>query len=137
MPKLAQRQFLTKVAGIDGLWATMSGGEVATTHTKTYDGGALVPDVLTANADITDIVVSRSYDPVRDGVVASTLRKALMDQKAVRTTVTRTPTDEDYTPSGAPEVFEVQLKGVTAPESDANASDAARIQLTFTARSVR
>lgn len=137
MTKIAQRQYLTKVAGIDGFWATFSGGEVSVEHTRQHDGGALVADLLTGNPTISDITVSRGYDPTRDGPIRAQLSRDLARGKAFRTTVTRTPTDEDYTPIDDPEVYEVQLRTVTPSDADANSADAARIQLVFSTRSVK
>lgn len=137
MPKLAHRQFLTKIAGIDGFWATMSGGEITVNQTKSYDGGAADPDILTANSEISDITVSRPFDPVRDGPIRVALTRALAQQRAIVTTITRTPTDPDYTPLANPEIYEVQLKTVTPPESDANSADASKLQLVWGVRTVR
>lgn len=137
MTKIAQRQFLTKVAGLEGFWATFSGGEVSVEHTRQFDGGALTPDLLTGNPSISDITVSRGFDVTRDGPIRSTLARSLAQGRAFKTTITRTPTDEDYTPTGVPEVYEVQLKSVTPSDADANSADAARIQLVFSTRSVR
>lgn len=135
--KIAQRQFLTKVAGIDGFWATFAGGETSVEHTRQHDGGSLVPDLLSGNPTISDITVSRGFDPTRDGPTRSRLARALSAGKGFRTTISRTPTDEDYTPTGAPEVYEVQLKTVTPSDADANSADAARFQLVFSTRSVK
>lgn len=137
MPKIAQRQFLTKIAGVDGFWATFSGGEVSVEHTRQFDGGAKVPDLLTGNPQISDVTVSRGYDPVRDAPIRSQLMRGLAEGRSFRTTITRTPTDEDFSPIGAPEVYEVQLKSVTPSDADANSADAARLQLVFSTRSVR
>lgn len=135
--KTSQRQWLTKVAGIDGLWATFSGGEASVAHSKQYDGGSLVPDVLSGSPDFSDITVSRGFDPSRDGPVIRTLSRAISQGRSVQTTITRTPTDEDYTPVGQPEVYEVVLQKVTPSEADANSGDPSRIQLVFTVRSSR
>lgn len=135
--KIAQRQWLTKVAGIDGFWATFSGGEVAVEHTRQYDGGSLVPDLLSGNPTISDITVSRGYDPNRDGPLRSRLSLALAQGKGFRTTITRTPTDEDYTPIGRPEVYEVSLRTVTPSDADANSADGSRFQLVFSTRSAK
>lgn len=137
MPKIAQRQYLTKIAGVDGLWATFSGGEANVDHTKIYDGGAITPDVISGNSQLSDITTSRPFDPTRDGPIRAQLVRALAQQRAVTTTITRTPTDPDYTPNGDPEVYEVVLKTVTPTESDANGSDPARLQLVWTTRSAR
>lgn len=135
--KIAQRQFLTKVAGIDGYWATFSGGEPSVEHTRQFDGGSLVPDLLSGNPAISDVTVSRGYDPTRDGPVRAALARALAAGKGFSTTITRTPSDEDFTPMGDPEVYEVKLKSVTPAESDANSADGARMQLVFSCRSVK
>lgn len=137
MGKTAQRQWLTKVAGIEGTWATFSGGEVAVEHTRQYDGGALVPDLLSGNPTVSDITVSRGYAPERDGSTRANLSRALAQGKGFATTITRQPTDEDYTPMGEPEVYEVKLKTVTPSDSDANSADASRFQLVFSCRSVK
>lgn len=134
---ISQRQFLTKVAGIDGYWSTFSGGETSVEHSKQFDGGSLVPDVLSSNPVISDVTVSRGFRPERDAAIRRLLQRALAQGRAVRTTITRTPTDEDYTPIGQPEVYDVQLRSVTPSDSDANSGDASRLQLVFTVRSVR
>lgn len=137
MTKIAQRQFLTKVAGLEGFWATFSGGEVSVEHSRVFDGGALTPDLLTGNPTISDITVSRGYDVTRDGPIRANLQRALAQGRSFETTITRTPTDEDYTPTGPPEVYEVKLKTVTPSDADANSADAARLQLVFSTRSVK
>lgn len=134
---IAQRQFLIKVAGIDGFWSTFSGGEVSVEHTRQFDGGALVPDLLSGNPTISDVTVSRGYKPRRDGAYRSQLARALAQGKGFVTTITKTPTDEDYTKIGPPEVYEVKLKTVTPSDSDANSADAGRFQLVFSCRSVK
>lgn len=135
--KIAQRQFLTKVAGLDGYWATFSGGEVSVEHTRQFDGGSLVPDLLTGNPSISDITVSRGYSVTRDGPIRAQLARALSQGDSFETTISRTPTDEDYTPIGPPEVYEVKLKTVTPSDADANSAEGARFQLMFSTRSAK
>lgn len=136
---IAQRQFLTKVDGIVGYWRTFSGGEVSQEHTKQHDGGSLVPDIFSGNPMVSDITVTRAYRPGRDGPIRAELAGKLAGGKAVMKTITRTPTDEDYTPiAGAKdEVFECRLKSVTPSDADANSADSAVFQLVFTVRSAK
>lgn len=138
MPKIAQRQFVTKVAGLADNWATFSGGEPSVEVSRDFDGGSLVPDLTQGNPAISDITVGRGFDPGRDGPIRARLSRLIASGKPFRTTITRTPVDEDLSPTGAePEVYEVQLRGVTPSESDANSATTARIQLMFAVRTVR
>jgi hypothetical protein len=136
--KVAQRQFLTKVAGFDGYWATFSGGESSVEITREYDGGSLVPDLLGGQPTISDVTVSRGYDPGRDGPIRSKIARAIAAGQPYLTTITRTPCDEDFTPTGGePEVYEARVRGVTPSDSDANSATAARIQLVCAIRSAK
>jgi hypothetical protein len=131
MTKAANRQFLVKVDGIDGYFATKSGGEVTADANKVYDGGSLVPDVLASPAEVGDITVSRPYDPDRDQPV---INNALPQVGQWRTTISVTPTYGDLTAVRGvkPRVFSnALLVGLREPEPDASSGDAADLELTF------
>lgn len=129
MGKSAQRQFLVKVAGIDGYFMSKSGGNVSSDTSKVYDGGSLTPDVLAGPAEAENITVSRAYDYTRDGELLRRLRK---DVGRLSTTVSVTPTNRDLVPLGSPTVYsEALLVGLTEPDYDASSGDAATYELEF------
>mgnify|MGYP000123693160 CR=1 FL=1 len=129
MGKSAQRQFLIKVAGIDGYFATKSGGDISSDTNKVYDGGSDTPDVLAGPAEADNITVSRSFDLQRDAPVLARLRQLV---GRWTTTVSVTPTDRDLIAVGAPQVYpDALLVGLTEPETDASSGDAAEFELEF------
>lgn len=128
--KAAQRQFLVTVDGISGMWATKSGGEIASDATKVWDGGALIPEVIAAPSEVGDITVGRSYDPLRDQEV---LNRLITMVGQWRTTISSQPAESDMRAARVkPRVYpNALLIGVTEPESDASSGDAATFELTF------
>jgi hypothetical protein len=129
MSKSAQRQFLVKVSGIDGLFATKTGGDVTADANKVYDGGTLVPDVVAAPAEVDNVTVGRPYDPTRDASVLKRYR-ALVGRW--ETTLSCTPTDRDLIAVADPVVYsKALLVGVTEPEYDASSGDGATYELEF------
>lgn len=129
MPKSAQRQFLVKVAGIEGYFATKSGGDITAETSKVYDGGSDTPDVLAGPAEVDDISCSRAYDLQRDEPILRQLRRQV---GRFSTTVSVTPTDRDLIAVGQPVVYpDALLTGVVEPETDASSGDAAEFELTF------
>ena len=129
MAKSAQRQFLVKVAGIEGYWMTKSGGNIAADTSKVYDGGAASPDVLAGPAEADNVTVSRAFDLGRDQPVLERLRKQV---GRWQTTVSITPTDRDLIAISKPQVYpEALLVGLTEPETDSSSGDAATFELEF------
>lgn len=128
--KSAKRQFLVKVDGIAGYWASKSGGEIGADTNKVFDGGSLDPDVIAAPAETDDIVVTRPYDLARDQPVINELKRLV---GIWRTTVSQTPTAADLTASSVPgDVYsDALLIKVKPPETDAGSGDAAEVELTF------
>jgi hypothetical protein len=127
--KSSARQFLVKVEGVDGFWATKTGGNVAADNTKVYDGGSLKPDIITNPPTAEDVNVTRPYDPDRDDEVLRELRQRV---GSWTTTVSVTPTNADLEAVAAPTVYsEAVLTGVTEPEVDASSGDPAVCGLTF------
>lgn len=120
--KASQRQFLVTVQGVPGYFATLSGGETTSETSKVWDGGKLQPDVISAPADTSNLVIGRPYDPDRDQRYIDQLTKQV---GRLRRTITKQPTDPDLTPVGKPTTYpNALLVRVTPPESDAASSDA-------------
>lgn len=129
MPKAAQRQFLVRVSGIRGYFATMSGGNVSSEMADVYDGGSGQPEKVASPARTEDIVVSRPYDPERDQPVINALRPRV---GRFRATVTKQPTDADFVPVGEPNVYpNCILQAVSEPEVDASSGDPTAFELSF------
>lgn len=129
MPISAQRQFLVKVSGVDGYFATKTGGRTASEVTREFDGGSLEPEILTGPASTEDITVSRPYKPERDAHLVRLFRPLV---GRLRHTVTFQPTDADLVAVGKPTVYPgAVLIGVNDPDSDANSGQAARVELTY------
>lgn len=127
--KASQRQFLCSVDGLPDYYATFSGAEVSAETTKVYDGGKTRPDVLAGPSETSNIVLSRPYDPERDQPLIDRLQPLV--GKWV-TTVTKQPTDADFTGIGAPSTYpESMLVRVTTPEADASSADASTYELEF------
>ncbi len=135
MPKASQRQFLVKVAGIDGFFATKTGGNVSSTISKVYDGGSLTPDVLSAPAEAENVVVTRPYDPRRHPQLLARLKRQV---GRASFTVSITPTDRDLVAVARPVTYpDALLVGVNDPDVDAASGDAATLQLEFAVGSWR
>ena len=135
-----QRQFLVSIAGIAGsFWAQLSGGDLSVPTTKAFDGGNPVPQILTGNPVVDDLVVTRNYDPGRDGPIARQLKAQLQAGQPFRTTITQDPTDPGYKPTGnPPDTWVGVLTKVTTPKADAakSGASAATLALTFTCTSL-
>lgn len=129
MAKMSSRQHLVKVSGIEGLFATFSGGSVSADTTKVYDGGNLVPEVLSGPAEADNITVGRPFDLNRDPQIINNLRKKVGTFTA---TVSVQTTDRNLVAVGKPRVYpNALLVSITEPDYDATSSDAAQIELEF------
>lgn len=130
MPKSAQRQSLVKVAGIDGYFATKTGGDTEGEVSLAYDGGKAKPEKLSGPPVVGEVVVSRTYDPLRDAALEKELRK-----KVGRwyTTVSVQPTDADLVALPVPPTVYTNalLRRVVGPEHDASSGDPQVLELTF------
>jgi hypothetical protein len=135
-----QRQFLVSISGISGsFWAQLSGGDLSVPTTKAFDGGNPIPQVLTGNPTVDDLVCTRNYDPGRDGPIAQQLKAQIMAGQPFLTTISQDPTDPAYRPTGnPPDVWSGTLTKVTTPKTDASktGATAATIALTFTCTSL-
>lgn len=132
--KAAQRQAFITVAGVEGTFATHSGGDTTATVSREYDGGSLTPELMSSPAETADITVGRAFEPTRDRPIIKRLRSQV---GRMRTTVTVQDTDENLVRVGSPDVYaDALLIGVTPTESDANSGDAKRFELTWAVTSV-
>lgn len=129
--KSAQRQFVVMIDGMDKTpWGVKSGGEITADTNKVWDGGSLVPEVLSAPAEVGDVTISRPYDPERDQPLINSL-KSLVGH--LRTTITVVPTNSTLVAARVkPTVYSnALLSGLREPETDASSGDAADYELTF------
>lgn len=129
MAKSAERQFLARVAGIDGLFMTKSGGDISSSTTKVYDGGSLTPTVLAGPAEAANVTLTRAYDPLVDGPVLKALRAQV---GSYTDTVSVTPADRNLVAIGEPTVYsDALLIGITEPAYDASSGNASTYGLEF------
>lgn len=127
--KSAQRQFLVKVTGIRGYFASKTGGNLSSDSSKVYDGGDDQPDVMAGPAEVDNITVSRAYDYERDSEILQSLRERV---GRWQTTVSVTPLRRDMTALRRPTIYpDAMLVGLTEPEVDASSGDAATYELEF------
>lgn len=125
--KMAQRQALVTIEGIEGRWARKTGGNVSADTTPVWDGGEDRPSILSAPAVAENVTTGRPFDEQRDLPEIARIRRLV--GKFV-TTITVQPTDGDLFPVGPPTVYsEALLVGLTEPEYDASSGDAQMIEL--------
>jgi hypothetical protein len=130
----AQRQFLVTISGITGYWMTKSGGEIASDSNKIYDGGSLIPAIVTSPAETGNITVSRAYDQARDEPILANLRTKV---GRYSTTITVQPTDQDLVAVGKASVYAgAVLVSITEPDFDSSSGDVASVELEFATVSV-
>lgn len=76
-PGHATNQFLIKISGVTGFWASKTGGEKSVNITEVYDGGAKIPDIISSRPTFADMTITRPYKPLRDGPVLADLDKKI------------------------------------------------------------
>lgn len=130
MAKASARQWLVTIAGIEGTWAQLSGGETTGEGTRVRDGGSTKADVLGGPAETDDLTIGRPFDPDRDQDLLTSLLPLVCQWS---TTVTKAALYGDMTRAKAkPRVFSnCLLTGVSEPEVDADSGDPGRLELTF------
>ena len=135
-----QRQFLVIITGIaGGFFAQLTGGDISVPNAKSFDGGNPVPQILTGNPVVDDLVCTRPFDPFRDGPILASLKATIAAGTLFRTTITQQPTDGAYTPLGTPaDSWSGVLTKVVTPKTDAQktGATAATLALTFTCTSL-
>lgn len=133
--KSSQSDFLISIAGIDGLWSTLTGGLAQIQQTEDYDGGATEPDLEMGMKTYTDVVIARGYRALRDAPLAKNLRPK---QGVWVTTATKQPTDKAKVKVGVdPTVYSVVLKTVADPDTDSKSAATGMLMLTFGCNGVK
>lgn len=131
---ISQSDFLVKVVGITGYFATSGGGDVSSDTTDVFNGGEREPEKLAGRAVTANVTVDRPYDPASHSTLLRDLRKKC---GGWRTTVSKQAIDETDQPIGDPEVYpNALLVGVTGPETDASSNSEARLGLEFAVRGI-
>lgn len=129
MAKTSKRSFLVSVDGLPDYYATLAGGEVSVDTSDAWDGGQKKPEKVPGVPTTSNLTLSRPYDPDRDQPLIDRLQ-ALVG--TWRTTVTKQPTDGDFTPVGKPTTYpKALLVRVLPPEADAAASENSTYELEF------
>jgi len=132
--KAAAFQFLVKIAGWDGYFVSRTGGETSAPVTKVYDGGAEFPETVAGRKDVSNIVCGRHFDPNRDGPIRAQFKNQV---GRFRTTVSVTPTDENFIPTGPADVYpDALLSRFGPPTADAESNDPSRYEVEFTVTQV-
>ena len=130
----AQRQFLVTVDGMAGYFMSKTGGNIASDSAKIYDGGTLVPEIVTSPAEVENITISRAYKQERDDPILQNLRGKVGRHI---TTITVQQTDADLVPVGSASVYAgAVLVGLTEPEFDSSSGDVASMELEFAVKAV-
>lgn len=123
------RQFLVRVDGVEGTFATIEGGNINSETQKVFDGGELRPSVTSTAPDADDITVTRTYRNDRDEEIMRSLRQLVGTWS---TTVSKTPLDAGMNVIGSPVVYSnARLKGLQELTSDAGGTDSAVWGLIF------
>lgn len=128
--KAAQYQFLIRVQGWHGYFVSRTGGDSSATVQKVYDGGALEPDLVAGRRQVSNVVVSRHYDPFRDGPIVGAYDK---QTGRWRTQVSIQPTDENLAPVGEAKVYPgALLNRLGQPGANAMSDDPSTWEAEFT-----
>lgn len=130
MSKSAKRQFLVSCGRLSQYFAGFDPGDGTTSEaTKVFDGGSLVPDILTDPAAHANVTLTRPFDRHRDWPEIRRHRKLV---GRLRDTLVVQPTDENLTPDVDPDVYpNAVLIGVVPPSVDASSGDAAEVAYHF------
>lgn len=134
---MREDQFLI-AAGVVGVnlppvysWSSLSGGDVEAEDTKARPGGMLPQQSLGGPTTRNDVTVERNYNPALHPYVVQ------LENVAGRATmwVSYTPLDNNGNPAGGTTVINGTLKGVKAPDRNANSTTtAAYLSLTMSAQ---
>ena len=139
MAKLAQRQVVAEIEPVatggrrgprfTGAFAQVSGGEITAPVEKAWDGGRKFPDPLCAPSEISDVTVTRHYDPTRDG---SSLGSARQLVGQARYNIKVYDLDCDLVVAGTERVYpNALLVGLSEPDGDSASGAPATFALTF------
>jgi hypothetical protein len=130
----AQRQSIVTALGIEGAFATKTGGETSAEVTKVYDGGSTTPENLAGPPTTDNVTCGRPYRATRDAAIIKRLRPRV---GSFRTTITVQPTDADLIPYGPPTVYaDALLVRLAESEVDAASGEPGMIELEFAIETV-
>jgi hypothetical protein len=108
-----------------GLCSFKGGGQTEAEETKYRKGSMQPQESLGGPTSVENVTIRKLFDPEMRGLfhaLSAMVGKATM-------TVTSQPLDADGNPQGRPQVYSGILNRVTPPESNANANDAAELEL--------
>ncbi len=123
----SQRQHLTNVSFVEGLWAELSGGKPSKETTDAWDGGADKPEILFGPKRYSDLTVTRPFKRARDFRIARELDRKIGGDFNVR----RKWTDEDLVATGDSDLFVCKLKAVNDPDNDSTSAATSTFSLVF------
>lgn len=125
--KIAQRQSIVTIEGIEGRWATKSGGNISADVTAVWDGGEDEPSQLAGPATAENVTVSRPIGRIRYLSIIPRLKRQV---GKLRATITVQTTDAMGFPIGEPSVYpQALLVTMNEPEVDAGSGDAQVLEL--------
>lgn len=128
--KAAQYQFLIRVAGWSGYFVSRTGGDSSAPIAKVYDGGALEPDLVAGRRQVSNVVVSRHFDPDRDGGIVHDYDPLV---GRWRTDVSIQPTDANLAPTGPAKNYPgAMLNRLGQPGANAMSDDPSTWEAEFT-----
>jgi hypothetical protein len=120
------RQHAVSVAGLEGVWAKVSGGVPSVDVAESYNGGAVVADLTMGRVKYSNITVDRPFNPLRDRPMIRFIEANL--GKTWSTTITDQDLDANEMAVGEPSVFTGCVPvSVTSPEFDTEGSTASRV----------
>lgn len=129
-----QADFLVKVSGIDGYFATKSGGDVTAATTDVYEGGQRQPNKLAGRPVTANITVERPFDAATQ---QDTVTWLMVRIGRWRTTVSQQAIDEDEQTTGDPMVYsDALLVRVNPPDVDASSAKESRWGLEFAVKAL-
>lgn len=129
MPNTSESDFLVTVAGIDGFFATCTGGNTPVDTSQAFNGGDPFPTIVVGKIKPAPITVGRPFDPARDQPLAKELRRRIGQ---FRTTVSSQPLLPDGSVIADPDVYpNALLTDVHTPDANAGSANPGVLQLVF------
>lgn len=130
-----QDSFLVTIGGYEQYWSTFSGGEKTYSTTKVKEGLSNSTVIVKGGYDITDITLSKPYDPEADDPMLQEFETLCDDNP--RLTVTVQPgafCNGDFSAKGSPYTYQgCQITNLVPPAVDKDSSSAATISITLAA----
>lgn len=126
----SESDFNVKIEGIDGLWATRTGGDAPLDVSLAFNGGDRFPTPVVGKEKPSQLICSRPFQPERD----QPLIRDLKQRKGVfRPTIYQIPTFTDGVVVGGDDSVwtECVLTNVKDPDTNAGSSNSGMVELTF------